>query len=127
MKSQRGFTLIETMVAVALLAVIVVTILGAFGTTMLATTRHKWQSNLDRLVRSDAEYIKSQPYRPGPATNYANLVAAGYTFSTQVLYYNPASQTFAAGNADQGLQEIVLTATAPGGGIEKIYLLKAQP
>jgi prepilin-type N-terminal cleavage/methylation domain-containing protein len=120
---QRGFSLIETTVAIALLAVIVVTILGAFGTTMVATTRHKWQSNLDRLVRSEAEYIKSQTY--GAA--YANLAAAGYSFSNQVLYYDPTSATFATGNSDQGLQEIILTVNAPGGGSEKLYLLKVRP
>jgi prepilin-type N-terminal cleavage/methylation domain-containing protein len=126
MKRKRGFSLIETTVAIALLAVIVVTILSAFSSIVLASTHHQQQSTLDRLSRSNVEYIKSQAYQQKPAA-YANLAAPGYVFSTQVLYYDPASSTISAANPDLGLQEIIMSVTASGGGSENLYFLKVQP
>jgi Tfp pilus assembly protein PilV len=128
-RRQRGFTLAETAVAVALLVMIVISVLSAFSATTLAATRHAQLTTLDRLTRSDAEYIKSQAYSAAPAA-YTNLTAAGYTFSYQVLYYDasqpPANQWLAA-NADTGLEEIVLTVTGPHGAIQQLDVLKVQP
>jgi prepilin-type N-terminal cleavage/methylation domain-containing protein len=126
MSRRKGFSLVETMVALALLGVIVVTVLGSFSTVTLAVRRHTTATSLDRLVRSDAEYVKSQAYATKPGT-YATLTAAGYTFAVQILYYDPASGTFATTNADNGLQQIVLTVTATAGGSEQLRFLKVQP
>ena len=125
MRRSRGFSLVETTVAVALLAVIVVTILSAFSATTIAATRHQQQTSLDRLARSDADYIKSQAYKTKPGT-YLNLAAAGYAFSVQIFYYNAGSNTFTAASADIGLQELVLTVTGPSGTTEVLYFLKVQ-
>jgi prepilin-type N-terminal cleavage/methylation domain-containing protein len=127
MKRQRGVSLIETMVAIALLAIIVVSILSAFSAVAIAAARHKQQTTLDLLTRSDAEYIKTQTYSPSPAV-YANLTAAGYSFSYQVLYYDPTQpQVFSATNTDNGLQELVLTVSGPNGSREILDFLKVQP
>ena len=129
MRSKRGFTLLETMIAVALLAIIVVSILSAFSATTLAATRHAQLTALDRWVRSDAEYIKSQGYSVKPAA-YTNLTAGGYTFSYQVLYYDasqPPANQWLAGNADTGLQEIILTVNGPNSASEQLDFLKVQP
>lgn len=126
MRRQTGFSLIETAVAVALMAVIVVTILGGLSATTLAATRHQQETTLDRLTRSDAEYIKSRVY--DPTAGYPNLSASGYTFSFQELHYNKNSNpTFAAGNTDTGLQEIILTVSGPNGITEQLDFLKEQP
>jgi prepilin-type N-terminal cleavage/methylation domain-containing protein len=125
MLRQRGLTLIEILVALALLGVIVVAIISAFSSTVLATNRHRELTNLDLLTRSDAEYIKSQLYSAKPA-NYQNITASGYTFSYQVLYWDPNSGTFATTNGENGLQEIVLTVTAPSGVQEKLDFLTVQ-
>ena len=125
-RAQRGFTLVETAIAVALLAVIVISVLSAFSAITLAANRHKEQTSLDLLVRSDAEYIKSQTYQAKPAA-YSNLSKAGYTLTFQVLYWDPNTTNFATGNAENGLQEIVLTGTAPHGGTEVLRFLKVHP
>ncbi len=125
-RRSRGFSLVETMMAIALLGVIVVTVVSAFSTISVATRRHGVATSLDRLTRSEAEYIKGQRYRGKPLT-YANLAAPGYAFAAQVLYYNPLTQTFSARNNDAGLQEIVLTVTATGGGSETLRFFKVQP
>lgn len=125
MMRQRGVSLIETMVAIALLAIIVVSILSAFSAITIAAARHKQQTTLDLLTRSDAEYIKSQAYSPSPAA-YTNLVAGGYGFSYQVSYWDPVLG-FAAGNPDLGLQQLVLTVNGPNGARETLIFLKVQP
>lgn len=125
--SRRGMTFIEVLIAVALLGVIVVTIMAGLSSIALATVHHRQQTTLDLVVRSDAEFIKGQPYVPKPAA-YSNITAAGYTFSTPlVTYWDPALGAFATTYADNGLQEISVTVTAPGGGTEQIILLKVQP
>jgi type II secretory pathway pseudopilin PulG len=128
MRRKQGFSLIETTVAIALLAVIVVSVLGAFSAITIAATRHQQATSLDRLVRSDAEYIKSQTYSATPkATPYLNLSASGYTFSYQVLYYNKGTNTFTTANADDGLQQLVLTVTGPNAITETVRFLKVNP
>jgi prepilin-type N-terminal cleavage/methylation domain-containing protein len=129
MRRLRGFSLIETTVALALLGVIVVTIMSSFSAVTLAATRHQQETTLDRLTRSDAEYIKSQIYSATPkATPYLSLTASGYTFAYQVLYYAAgAPPTFLAANPDVGLQEIVLTVSGPNGSSETLDFLKERP
>ena len=128
MRARRGFTLIETTVAIALLAVIIVTILGAFSAITIAARRHQQETTLDLVTRRDAEFIKSQAYSATPkATPYTNIAVAGYTFSYQALYYDPVSKTFTAANADNGLQELVLTVTGPNNAQETLDFLKVQP
>ncbi len=124
MSRQKGFSLIETSVAIALLTIIVVAILSAFAATTLAATRHQQEASLDRWVRSDAEYIKSQTYSTTGA--YANLAPAGYAFSYQVNFYDPVTNTFTA-LTDNGLQELVLTVNGPNGSREVLDFLKVQP
>jgi len=124
MKTKAGFSLIETTVAVALLGVIVVTILGAFSAVTIAATRHQQQTTLDRLTRSAAEYIKSQPY----AATYLSLtpLPSGFSLSYQVQYY-AAGPSFSTANPDIGLEEIALTVTGPNGSSEILDFLKVHP
>jgi Tfp pilus assembly protein FimT len=117
---------VETAVAVALLAIIVVSILSGFSAITVAATRHQQLVSLDRLARSEAEFIKSQTYVA--SGTYSNLSASGYSFSYQVLHYNKNSvPTFAAGNADTGLQQINLTVSGPNGVSEQLDFLKELP
>ncbi len=125
-RRSRGFSMVETMVAIALLGVIVVAVLGAFSSVSLATRRYGVTTNLDRLTRSEAEFIKSQAYAAKPR-RYANVAAPGYAFAVQILYYNPVNRTFTAANNDVGLQEIVLTVTAAARGTETLRFFKVRP
>ena len=84
MRGRRGFTLLETTVAIALLAVIIVTILGAFSAITIATRRHQQQTTLDLVTRQEAEFIKSQAYSATPkATPYTNIAVAATASPTR--------------------------------------------
>jgi type II secretory pathway pseudopilin PulG len=128
MARKRGVSLIETVIAIALLAIIVVSILSAFSAIAIAAARHKQQTTLDLLTRSDAEYIKNQAYSPGVPgpTVYQNLTAGGYSFAYQVSYWDPLLG-FAPGNVDVGLQQLALTVNGPNGAREILIFLKVQP
>ena len=126
MRRKHGFSLVETMVAVALLAVIVVSILSAFSAATIATTRHQQLTKLDTLTRSDAEFIKSQAY--STTGTYANIASAGYSFAYQVLNYGAGPPvTFLTTNPDRGLQEIVLTVSGPNSSSQQLDFMKVQP
>ena len=128
MKKLRGFSLIETTVALALLGVIVVTIMASFSAVTLAANRHQQETTLDRLTRSDAEYIKSQIYSSTTPKPYVNLAVGGYVFNYQILYYAAGPPpTFLAINPDVGLQQILLTVSGPNGSSETLYFLKERP
>ncbi len=62
MKNEKGFTLIEVIIAVALLGVIAIAFLGALGTASLAMFIADERATAESLARSQMEYIKSQPY-----------------------------------------------------------------
>jgi hypothetical protein len=128
MRPDRGFSLVETAVAVALLAIIVISILSGFSAVTLAATRHQQATTLDRLTRSDAEFIKSQPYRANNTPAYSQLSATGYTFTYTILYWQKnATPPFSATNLDTGLQEIILTVSGPNGSSEQLDFLKELP
>jgi prepilin-type N-terminal cleavage/methylation domain-containing protein len=126
--SQRGFTLVETLVAVVLLGIIVVAIMGGFSAISLAAKRHQISTTLDLLARTDAEYIKSQTYDDvQPATYSVVSAPSGYSISHLVLYFDPKTGTFAAGNGENGLQEVVITVSGPLSTSEQLDILKDQP
>jgi len=127
MKTKRGVSLIETMIAIALLAIIVVSILSAFSAITIAAARHKQATTLDLLTRSDAEYIKSQTYSPGVPgpTVYLNLASAGYSFAYQVSYWDPLLGF--GPYPDIGLQQLALTVNGPNGARETLIFLKVEP
>ena len=73
-RSERGFGLVETLVAVALLGSAVTTFLVALSTGSLAVTGHEVQAVAQELAQTQLEYIKSLPYNAG-AASYPVLAA----------------------------------------------------
>jgi prepilin-type N-terminal cleavage/methylation domain-containing protein len=66
MRNEKGYTLIEIMIALALLGVIAVAFLGALATasnTIIVTDKH---ATAESLARSEMEYVKKQDYSVVP-------------------------------------------------------------
>jgi len=59
---ERGLTMIEVLVAVALLATIGVAFISALTTSTNATTLVEKKVDVDQLARTQLEYIKGLPY-----------------------------------------------------------------
>jgi len=62
MKSEKGFSLIEVMIAIALLGIIGTAFLGALSTASKALFVSDERATAESLARSQIEYVKSQDY-----------------------------------------------------------------
>jgi prepilin-type N-terminal cleavage/methylation domain-containing protein len=62
MNSEKGFTLIEVLIAMALMGLIAAGILGALSTASKTVLLADRRANAESRARSPMEYIKNQPY-----------------------------------------------------------------
>jgi len=69
MKSEKGFSLIEATISLAILALLAVVFLGGLATTSRAGLILDEHSKAQNLARNQMEYVKSQGYIPN-ATEY---------------------------------------------------------
>ena len=103
MKSQKGFSLIEVLISLALLGMIAVAFLSALATSFRATLIMDERATARNLATSEMEYVKSQDYAafydPAQIPEYY-----GYTPSIGVepLYNEDGSQK-------DGIQKITVT------------------
>ncbi len=109
MKNEKGFTLIEVMIAIALLGIIAVAFLGGLATASKALVIADERTTAESLARSQMEYVKNQDY---DATNnppqYSQLssIPGGYTIAITAERLDPEGDD--TGN-DDGIQKITVT------------------
>lgn len=121
MRNEKGYTLIEVMIALALLGVIAVAFLGALATasnTLIVTDKH---STAESLARTEMEYVKKQVYETCIAPWSYELPSAppswdethtlplgydGYTVSVNAVPLDPEDDGY---DSDDGLQKITIT------------------
>jgi prepilin-type N-terminal cleavage/methylation domain-containing protein len=131
--SDTGFSLVESIVAIAILGIAVVAIVGALGTAASTTGLQARQADADAALRSGAEAIKSQPYVacPGvPAYSTAGTtLAPGMTVSlSSVEHWNGATFVAACPASDGGFQRVTLQADAAGGTfVRTLEFIKRRP
>jgi len=63
MKNEKGFSLIEVMIAIALLGIIGVAFLGALATASTALFIADERATAESLARSQMEFVKNQDYK----------------------------------------------------------------
>jgi len=101
-QDQRGLGLVESLVAVAILGIAVVSFVMALSTGTVAVREGNQQVVAQSLVRTQLEYVKGYPYDP-EATTYPKVdTPEGYTISVEV-----GSIPEADGNTD--IQKITVT------------------
>jgi len=61
-RSQKGLSLIEVLIAVAILGVVAVVFLSSLATSSKAIIIADERTNAESLTRSELEYVKSQPF-----------------------------------------------------------------
>jgi len=66
MKSEKGFSLIEVTIAIALLGIVAVAFLSAMGTASKAIFIADEQATAESLARSEMEYVRNQDYSVAP-------------------------------------------------------------
>ncbi len=143
--SEGGLTLVECLVAVAIIGIAILGIVSALGTASLASDFHRKQVTADTVIRSYTEALKQQIHLggyqtcPATATSYAIPTAvwqppSGYSVSinsTSIKYLQSASgTTFSVGCAgsDQGAEQMSVTArSSDGRDTETLDLIVRAP
>jgi prepilin-type N-terminal cleavage/methylation domain-containing protein len=64
--SSSGFTLIEVLIALALVGIIAIAFLSAISTASMALITADEQATAESLARSQMEYVKNQDYEQAP-------------------------------------------------------------
>lgn len=82
LKKQRGYTLVEVIIAIAILGIIAIAFLGALATASTAIITSDERTSAESLARSHMEYVKDQDYSDIPwsyeITDLGRVVLTNY-------------------------------------------------
>jgi len=118
---ELGVTLIETLVALAILGVIGAAFLGGLTTASRATTITDERATAESLVRSEMEYVESYAYQYD-ATAYP--VNPGLTIPEGWNLLQPSVEPVHA--TDDGLQKVTVTAERNGVTVLSVEMYKVD-
>ena len=110
--SERGVTLVETLVAVGILGAALVMFLGGLSTGLLTTAQADRLSTAHELARSQMEYTKNSAYSSAPYTYPTVTPPSGYGVSS-------TASTIGGGDAKV---ELITVQVTKGGGV--VYSLE---
>ena len=97
---EGGFTLVETLVAVAVMGTAIVALLSALSTGSIAVTIVEEKVTASGVARSQLEYTQSLSFQVAPTT-YATI--------TTPEGYSVTADAFPVDGADSDIQEIAIT------------------
>lgn len=128
---QGGFTLVEMLLAVAILGVGVLTLVGGMMTSIHVSDLERRQADGQAALRAYAEAVANDTYTDCTASYPAAgfTAPAGFTVTQTVAYWQPASASFSGTcpAPDAGLQRITLTVLATDGrAVESVRIAKRQ-
>ena len=121
-KNEKGFSLIEVVIALLLLGIIGVALLSGFATASMALVIADERTTAESLARSQMEYVKNQGYNTAPAGGEAIYekitgIPGGYTIWSvnradatveDIIGVPWDSQNNQAVDTDAGLQRVKL-------------------
>lgn len=130
-RSDEGLSLLELIMAVAIMATAFIAVLGALGAGITGSVIHREQASSDVALRADAEGLKVQPYLA--CANAGHFTTSNGSTVTSVEYWHPAvgatnvTGTFngsCAPATDSGVQRVTLqNASSDGRVAEKVSLI----
>lgn len=131
-----GLTLIELLVTVMIMGIAFVAILGGLLTAVSSADIHRKQANVQSIVRSLSEKVKSEAYKQcAVVTDYGSTftpIQSGYSTSVLEVEYwdgdrdpSAPAQFSGAPCVDHGLQRITLQVAEPDARVsEKLVMFK---
>ncbi len=133
--ADAGFTLIELIVAVAILAIAFTVIVGGMGTAIVVSDFHRKQTTAETVLRNYAEAIEGAGYvacsSAGPGSYVTSSVTIPTNFnsvtSIPVASWNGSSST-SCPSADTGSEIVSLSVSSTDGRVsEKLDIVKRAP
>lgn len=128
---EAGFSLVETLIAVAILGIGVVAVVGGMMTSITVSDLDRRQAEGQTALRAYAEAVAGDTYTDCASSYPAAAFSAptGWTAAMTVTYWSTGTSTFgAACGTDSGLQRVTLTMTATDGrGTESLRVGKRTP
>jgi len=121
MKDERGFSLLETLVALAILGVAAAVFLSSLATTSKATIINEEQTLAESLVRSQVEYVKSCTYQPGTSEYDVNPA-----LTVPVNWSVPPPAVAPLHGSDDGIQIVTVSALRNGETILSVETYKVD-
>ena len=125
----RGFTLIEVVIAIALMGTIAIAVLSALSTASLALITADKRATAESLARSQMEYVKNSPYDDVLESGHPQYptitpLPPGYTVVTTAVRLNPEGDSL---NDDDGIQQITVTVSRDGKAVITLDGYKRDP
>ena len=112
--SSRGFSMIEVVIAIALIGVIAVAILSSFSTASMALIIADERATAESLARSQMEYVKNSPYDDVYPPGYSpdlGAVPDGYDIDIEAVRLDPEGD---GTGDDDGIQKITVIVSRDG-------------
>jgi len=108
MTDEKGFSLVETLVALSIMSFVAVAFLSGLSTSSKAVVTNQEQITAESLAKSQMEYIKRQCYRVDLQYNElaSDQIPTGYDIEITPAYIDPRGD---GSTNDDGLQKIVIT------------------
>ena len=114
--NSRGFTMIEVVIAIALIGLIGVAVLSALSTASMALIIADERATAESLARSQMEYVKNSPYDNvnDPPEYFPDLGAVpdGYDIDIEAVRLDPEGD--GTEDDDDGIQKITVTVSRDG-------------
>jgi prepilin-type N-terminal cleavage/methylation domain-containing protein len=131
-RAERGFTLIELIVTVAILGIAFTVFLGGMGTSILGADISRKTATADIVVRRFAESVKGEAYTPcattygapfSPPDGYAKALPAAIRYWNGMTYVDSPCPV-----PELGLQLVTLrVASNDGRDSETVEIVKRRP
>lgn len=139
-RDEAGTTLVEVIVATAVLGIGVLAVVGGMATSVIGTDHHRKQAQAHTVLVSAADVVKSQaanPYQSCATTgSYAPgagvTLPAGWAASTisvrSITYWNGSTFSPSCPAPDSKLQLIEVQVSTPDGrATESLAVVKRNP
>ena len=112
---EKGTSMVELLVSVAIIAIVFTAFLSALSTANLGVALVRERVTAENLARSQLECIQGHPYIPGAApisytTTCSVTQLSSYPIDVSISYWDSPTETFVSDPlADSGMQWITVT------------------
>jgi prepilin-type N-terminal cleavage/methylation domain-containing protein len=129
MFSKKGFTLIEVLVALAILSIIGVALVASLGLSSKVLNEDNTRQTARNLATAELEYVKNLPYdsiNPIPTYSPKPELSDEYPGFTPSITTSIVHPIVNPSNGDEGVQKITITVTHGGKTITVLEGYKAN-